>query len=55
MECSIFHVFFVFDAISNIKEKMVLKKNPEGGGVCFVFMLFSTLQKKLKSSPSLTG
>ena len=31
--CSIFHVYFAFYAISNIKKKLVLKKISGGGGV----------------------
>ena len=31
---SIFHVFFAFHAISNIKKKLVSKKNNFGGGGC---------------------
>ena len=51
---SIFHVFFAFDAISNIKKKICVKKNSGGGGGGVLtilshfisrFMLFSTLQK----------
>ena len=58
---SIFHVFFAFHAISNIKKKIAVKKKFGGGGVDFLFflisrfMLFSTLKKILKSAPSLTG
>ena len=61
---SIFHVFFTFHAISNIKNKiLVYKKIPGGGGVDFFkqfflisrFMLFSTLKKILRNTPSLTG
>ena len=60
-------LYIQLKAISNIKEKLVLKKkNPGEGGVEFFllekqfflisrFMLFSTLQKILKSAPSLTG
>ena len=52
---SVFHVFFAFHAISNIKKK----KNPGGGGGCgffflekqffliSCFMLFSTLKNKI--------
>ena len=58
---SIFHVFFGFHAIFNIKKKI-----PGGGGgwIFFLekqfflisrFMLFSTLKNILKSAPSLTG
>ena len=66
---SIFHVFFVFHAISNIKKKKIGVKNKfrgGGGGVDFFlekqfflisrFMLFSILKNKiLKNTPSLTG
>ena len=57
---SIFHVFFAFHAISNIK-----KQNKINWWIVFLekqfflisrFMLFSTLKNKiLKNTPSLTG
>ena len=58
---SIFHVFFAFHAISNIKKNIWCKKNPGGGGgVEFLlekqfflisrFMLFSTL-KNIEKCP----
>ena len=48
---SVFRVFFAFHAISNIKKKIGVKKNPGGGGVLNFslisrFMLFSTLNKE---------
>ena len=61
--CCIVFDIFAFHAISNIKKKLGVKK--KFGGVDFFleklfflisrFMLFSTLQKILKSAPSLTG
>ena len=60
---SIFHVFFAFHDISNIKKKNCCKKKISGGGgVDFFFlekqfflisrfMLFSTLQKNIKKYP----
>ena len=32
-----FHVFFAFHAISNIKNKIGVKKNPGGGGMLNFF------------------
>ena len=66
---SIFHVFFAFHAISNIKKKIGVKKNSGGGGgggveLFFLekilshftfYAIFKTLKKILKSAPSLTG
>ena len=56
---SIFHVFFAFHAISNIKKKIGVKKNPGGGGgvekqffLISRFMLFSTLEKNIETPPS---
>ena len=37
---SIFQVFFAFHAISNIKKKMVYKKNPMGGCGFFLYPLY---------------
>ena len=58
---SIFHVFFAFRAISNIKKKIGVKKNSGGGGWIFFlekqlflisrFMLFSTLKKNIEKYP----
>ena len=61
---SIFHVFFTFHAISNIKKKYIIwcKKKIRGGGGCGIFffrktslisrfMLFSTLKKYIEKCP----
>ena len=66
---SIFHVFFAFHAISNIKKKLFgVKKNSGGGGgggvdfffrktilSHFTFYAIFNINKILKSAPSLTG
>ena len=62
---SIFHVFFAFHSISNIKKKNWCKKKIRGGGGggCWIFflekqfslisrfMLFSTLKKNIEKCP----